>query len=619
MPRLPVLLGHPPLPAYGNRGTFSVGRIEMCGIAGEAGIREFIKAGEPVIVQSMCDTIQHRGPDDEGYQCIASMTWAINLGMRRLSIIDRAAGQQPMNRGAVTLVFNGEIYNHRRLRHNLTQVGVQFKTDCDTEALAWTLDRHGMNGLSMLEGMFAFAAWNRNDRKLYLVRDRVGKKPLYYYWNEDKNILLFGSEIKAILANPLYEKAINWAGISHFLSLQYVPEPMTAFAGIQCVPAGHYATYDPNAGSFDVTPWWTLKPGPEIPDEQECIARLKQTMETAVVSRLESEVPIGVYLSGGIDSSIIAAIAKQYCEELHTFTMGFKEEQYSEIPLARQFAEHIGTIHHEAIVEIPQLPEMAQRISDQYDQPFGDCSAIPTMLLAEASKQYITVALSGDGGDEAFGGYQRYAMAGQKQGIIGYLNWMTPIPFQFRDGMLSDSFKAKLADTTHTRSWMIQYILDAPVKDFHNQMMWLDTLTYLPNDIVVKMERATMAASVEARCPFLDHRIQELAFAIPPQYKIAGGEVGKYILKEAFMDIIPLIVLMRQKRGFSVPINEWFRQDIGKTMLADMTSDMSWPWDMFDPTKIAMLIESHIGGASSCGHSLWMLLMLHMWMKKHFG
>jgi len=574
----------------------------------------------------MAKTLVHRGPDDEGYFSVPALGWAVNLGMRRLAIIDREQGKQPMHAGKASIVFNGEIYDHRRLRHNLMVTGIPCKTHCDTEVIARLWDKEGVQCLNQLHGMFAFALWDRVEKALYLVRDRLGKKPLYFY--EGKNLLVFGSEIKAVLAHPSVPREMNREGICHYLSLQYVPEPMTAYEGIRCVMPGHYLKYFPETGQSEEVQWWSLKPAPAFLPVSERLEQwkdqspenitkaVKLTVEEAITCRLESEVPLGVYLSGGIDSAIVAGVAKQHCEELHTFCMGFEEESYSELNEARRTAEHFGTIHHESIAKFPQLPEMTDRIVAAYDQPYGDCSAIPTMLLAEASKPYITVALTGDGGDEAFGGYPRYWMA--KPDIGEYLNWMAVLPFHVRDRLLASEFRDKLKGSLHTKGWLLQKAFQFPGQGVRNQMGWLDIHTYLLNDIIVKMERATMATSVEARCPFLDHRVMELACAIPEEHKIEQG-IGKLILKDAFKDILPMAVLLRPKRGFGVPMNEWLRSDVGRQMLTEMMTDLSWPWEIFEPSGVTGLVEAHLKGDANIGHAIYIILILHLWLKRNFG
>lgn len=588
----------------------------MCGIAGEAGSRSRI-ASDDRNVKLMTDRMIHRGPDDYGEFCFCGNTWGVNLGMRRLAIIDREGGRQPMHAGRASLVFNGEVYGHRRIRHNMTVTGTPFSTHSDTEVIARLWNQDGPICLSQLDGMFGIALWDRVEKALYLVRDRMGKKPLYFYRGD--HLLVFGSELKAVLAHPGVPKRINKEGIYHYLSLQYVPEPMTAYEGIKCVPPGSYVKYRPKTDEIQEVQWWSLKPSGTVHDgmtAQDVSIAVKETVKEAVHSRLESEVPLGVYLSGGVDSAIVTAVARMHCEELHTFSMGFEEEAYNELNEARKTAEYFGTIHHEAVAKFPQLPEMTDRIVDAYDQPYGDCSAIPTMLLAEASKQYITVALTGDGGDEAFGGYQRYWMA--EPNIGNYLNWMAVLPFHVRDRMLAPGFRESICGTMHTKGWLLQQAMTFPGKGVRNQMAWVDIHSYLLNDIIVKMERATMATSVEARCPFLDRRVMGLACAIPEQLKMEPG-IGKLILKDAFKDMLPLAALMRPKRGFGVPMNEWLRSDVGRQMLMEMQTDLAWPWDIFEPSGVTALVDAHLKGHANAGHPVWMILVLHRWLKKHFG
>lgn len=565
----------------------------------------------------MADTIIHRGPDDDGYFSISDRDWALNMGMRRLAIIDREGGHQPVHAGKVSLVYNGEIYNYRHLRRQLGES--LFRTESDTEVVARAWDAHDENCLSMLEGMFSCAVWNRSQKALYLARDRIGKKPLYLYWDETRNLLVAGSEIKAILAHPHVRKDINPVAINYYLSLQYIPEPLTALQGIQCVPAGGIVRYRPAEAKLDMGQWYECKPNDHANQVDETWPpKVRDTVIEAIACRLESEVPLGVYLSGGVDSAIIAAVAKQHLRELHTFSMGFAEDAFNELPQARQTAQYLGTVHHEAVVHAPQLPEMVERIVSQYDQPFGDPSAIPTMLLAQESRKYITVALTGDGGDEAFGGYERYLVADPARGIMGYIPYLTVIPPKTVSFLLDDTFRKSIMTAKHVSAWMVQQAMSYPGEDLHNQMAWLDVKTYLPNDIVVKMERASMAASVEARSPFLDHRVLELGMAIPSQQKIEGG-TGKLVLKEAFRDMLPLQVMLRPKRGFGVPMDAWWRSDVGRKMLMDMTTDLEWPWGILDGGKVASVLESHLKHSANCGHVIFVIYMLHCWMKRHFA
>jgi len=586
----------------------------MCGIVGEAGNWKYTSPGDSTVAK-MADTLVHRGPDDQGVQTISGRDWRVNMAMRRLAIIDREHGQQPFHAGRASVMFNGEIYNHKRLRKHF---GLMCNTDCDGEVIARLYDMIGLECIKHLEGMFTIAIWDRKERRLHLVRDRMGKKPLYYYWDQGRNLIVWGSEIKAILAHPSISKELNREAIYHYLSLQYVPEPMTAYEGVMAVPGGSILTYDYQVPFANLSKYWELGTNRvEVPGRETMLQQIRGTVRNAVHDRLESEVPLGVYLSGGIDSSIVTMLAKEQIEDLHTFTMGFEENEFNELPAARQTARYFGTQHHEEVVKVPCLPEMADRIVDQYDQPFGDCSAIPTMLMAESSKKYITVALTGDGGDEAFGGYTRYWTAQQTAGLPGYLGYLCVFPFPARDQLISLEFRNHLT-CEHTGALLMDHAIRFRGNGLRNNYMWVDTHSYLPNDIIVKMERASMAASVEARCPFLDHRVFELAFSIEDEDKIEGDQ-GKLVLKDAFKSQLPVQVLSRPKQGFGVPISEWFRAEHGQQLLAHMVSDLNWPWGIFEPKFCSQIIHNHLRGTLNIGHALWVLLMAHLWLKKHFG
>lgn len=597
----------------------------MCGIAG------VISGGSDAAAQSqhirrMVETLHHRGPDDTGFLDYGFTSgpqgFAVHLGMSRLAIIDRQHGRQPMG-GSCKVFFNGEIYNHHELRDVLSQCyGSEplwtFQTQCDTEVIAKAFEEWGPQFVGELDGMFAIAIWDTKQDRLYLYRDRIGKKPLYYYHDPCRKLLLFGSEIKAILAHPGYVKRPNWNGLYHYLALQYVPEPATAFAGIRCLPPGYMACYDPPTSTFKETPYfaWDTNGQPRL-DAAHAKASLQETVTQAVDKRLESEVPIGVYLSGGIDSAIVTALAARSPNrpaELHSFTMAFPEEQYNEAPLARITAERCGTIHHVEIVQPMHLREMAERIVDQYDQPFGDCSAIPTMMLAQLSKKYITVALTGDGGDEAFGGYPRYWMSLGEQ--REYFKYMQIWPPGLRHDLMCPFWHDEL-DDIETEQWLLDHAAHGPAEDPWNRLMYLDAVTYLPNDIIVKMERATMAHSIEARCPFLDSDVLALSFSIPSSLKSNGG--GKAILKETFADLVAPEILTAPKRGFAVPMGEWFRQPAGLELLRDTLGDDDLTGQLFEEATLSRVVTAHMAGRGDYGHGIWIAVMLAMWWKKHFG
>ncbi len=590
----------------------------MCGIAGELGSTKYIPFN-PWNIQKMTQAITHRGPDDYGYYSDikggGDSEIAAHLGTRRLSIIDREHGRQPWNGFGIAVVFNGEIYNHNELRKSVNLSGQIFLTHCDTEVIFEAYRVFKNKFIDYIEGMFSIAIWDGNQNKLKLFRDRMGKKPLYYYYNPDKNIFLFASEIKAILANPLYSKEINWSGIGHYVCLQYVPEPETAYAGIKALMPGHMLEYNPLENKIEITKYWELKPIEVENDYETQKSLVYQEVTNAIHKRLESEVPVGVYLSGGIDSAIVTAIAAMSgkVKELHTFTMGFLEDAYNEIPSAKYISEMYDTVHHTEMVRDISLIEMANKIVDQYDQPFGDCSAIPTLKLAELSKQYITVALTGDGADEAFGGYPRYW---HSSSVSMFLRMMTIwqkegkeliCKKEFNDNYFSDSY-----------IYLLRCLNNCPPKnDIENEMMFIDSLSYLPNDIIVKMERAAMAYSIEARCPFLDSKVFELAVSIPSQAKISENHEGKFILKDAFRGVLPKEIMSLPKRGFAVPMNEWLRNDEGQKLLSQTILNVSENHPVFNKVELNKAIMAHLMGKANLGHGLWILIILELWLRKN--
>ncbi len=584
----------------------------MCGIAGQVGQKHHL--GSRPNVGHMIESLIHRGPDDSAFWCYQIGTGIlVGLGICRLSIIDREHGQQPFG-DTCKAFFNGEIYNHKELRQGLADIyGISCKTQCDSEIVAKVYEQYKVYMLDKLRGMYAIAIWDEQEEKLKLYRDRVGKKPLYYY--HKPGVFLFASEIKAILTHPAYEKKINKRAIWEYLCTQYIPEPLTAFEGIKAVPPGGSVVYDPKDDMLVVEQSRAI----ECPDVREKGAAFtaKENVYLSVCNavrvRLESEVPLGVYLSGGIDSAIITAIASKRVKDLHTFTMGFMEDEFDETAGAQLIAARYKTNHHQEMVDLDtlNLREAAEEIVAQYDQPFGDCSAIPTMLLARLSKKYITVALSGDGGDEAFGGYVRYWEAS----VVDYWRFMTIWPPNRRAqlwpmglGMFGDDFPDQYVNSFIRESG----------RGSGTGFMYSDIRTYLLNDIIVKMERASMAASVEVRCPFLDPAVLDLGLSLSSADKL-GEKEGKLILKKAFADYLPPQTLTAPKRGFGVPMNKWLREPAGISLMGEtiLARDAFGPLE-FDRNVVAQLVIKHINGDVSIGHALWLLIMLDMWLRRNF-
>lgn len=601
----------------------------MCGIAGEVysvQAKELCRIYKTQNIERMISALEHRGPDDRAYHwdtfTCQSRQISIRLGMSRLAIIDREHGQQPFG-DRCKAFFNGEIYNHREIRSDLRMYSQEYhcKTDCDSEVVAKLYEKNGDSFVRNLDGMFAIAIWDQEEKILKLWRDRIGKKPLYYYHDEQEGIFLFASEIKAILTHPAYKKEINTNAIYKYLSMQYVPEPETAFAGIKQVFPGCWLYYNPALNEIATVGYWDLIPDDSIyksHSRHDWMNDIQVLMHRAVNKRLESEVPLGVYLSGGIDSAIVTALASQHVKELHTFTMAFLEDEFNEAPAARRVAHEFNTIHHEETVTSVDLINMAREIVKQYDQPFGDFSAIPTMLLARLSKKYITVALTGDGGDEAFGGYPRYWMcAGREE---SYWKYVTVIHPAMIEGLVPSR---RLPDhLTDPEMYIMQNLPLAQMNDNRaTSMMYCDMKTYLVNDIIVKMERATMASSVEARCPFLDPGVLQLGLSTPADLKLGKSE-GKLILKSAFEKYLPAEILKLPKRGFSVPMDQWLRQSEGLILLNEtlLEKNNTSGIDLvgIDRPAVGQLVRSHLVGASNMGHALWILIMLDLWIKEHF-
>ena len=596
----------------------------MCGIAGEVGRWkwQYTAGTETTLVnlsqhniQHMVNSLSHRGPDDRSYWSTPDSQllgggFCANLGMCRLSIIDRENGKQPFG-DKCEVFFNGEIYNHKTLRRNLRHFdSISCDTQCDSEVIAKLYERDKENFIHQLDGMFAIAIWDEQENVLKLYRDRIGKKPLYYYHDEAKGIFLFASEIKAILTHPAYKKKMNKQGLYQYLCLQYIPEPETAFEGIMVVPPGHSLTYDPKENAIDISEYWQFGDTQAVSEGME-IEDVQNVLRYAVQKRLESEVPLGVYLSGGIDSAIVTALAAEKIKDLHTFTMGFLDPKYDETADAQLIADKFGTNHHVERVTSVDLRGMARDIVAQYDQPFGDCSAIPTMLLAKLSKKYITVALNGDGGDEAFGGYPRYWQCQDK--METYWQNMLVWPPNYREKIWAER---PLGRNDTCPSLYIHRRLNGPPG---TAMMKCDMVSYMPNDTIVKMERATMAASVEARSPFLDPAVLQLGLRLPIEQKLSSNS-GKLILKEAFKDMLPDKFIHLPKRGFGVPINEWLRSSEGLMLMGEtiLAKDAFEALPEIDRSNVAHLAGIHLSGRRGMGHGLWVLIMLDMWLRRHF-
>ncbi|QDT48016.1 Asparagine synthetase [glutamine-hydrolyzing] 1 [Symmachiella dynata] len=650
----------------------------MCGITGAAWT-----AGQPPldidILRRMTTALAHRGPDDNGYyrstdssnasgDLSAAQPPGAALGHRRLSIIDLGGGHQPLSNedGTVWIAFNGEIYNYRELQTDLEKRGHQFRTSCDTEVIVHLYEEYGPDCVTHLRGMFAFAIWDDRKKQLLLARDRLGQKPLVY--RHDPQRLLFGSELKSLLQVPGLPRDIDPVALNEYLTYQYVPAPRCMLAGFQKLPAGHLAIY--NNGELNVRRYW--KPGydqgelhgagldfskPENAPAQEIREQLRTVLTEAVRLRMRSDVPLGAFLSGGVDSTIIVGLMQQLSERpVQTFSIGFPVKAFDERAYAREAAEHLGTEHHDAIVTPDALKILPQLIW-QYDEPFSDSSAIPTMYLSEMTRQNVTVSLSGDGGDELFAGYDRYkavriaewfdglprplqkmatlklwqhfpASVRQKSrrrrlkrllAALGeprerrYLKWVSIFDDQRRAGLLTDDFRAAVGDADAAAPLLRAYE-ECPNRDFVTRTTCADVLTYLPGDILNKVDIASMTYGLECRSPFLDHHVAEFAASLPIQAKLRGRQ-GKRILLETFGDLLPESIQSRPKMGFGVPLDHWFRHELKPMLQETLLDGSALNRGYFRPAAVEQLVKEHLDGQWDHSYRLWSLLCLELWQR----
>ena len=575
----------------------------MCGISGFISKRRITLED----LTAMNDTMYHRGPNDSGAEIYdAAGGYAVGFAQRRLSIMDLSPlGHQPMHAAdkRVSVVFNGEIYNFQELKKELS--GYPFRSQCDTEVILAAYEKWGIDCVSRFNGMFAIALYDRDAQEVYLVRDRIGKKPLYY-WEDGEN-LVFASELKPILACPGFDRKLNPDILPVFLYQQYIPEPDTIFEQVKKLCPGTILRFrlQPDNGQKrrECFSYWSIKESYQkgiadpVTDFSQAKAELKAILQKSVKSRMEADVPLGTFLSGGYDSSLMTAMAQEASEApVKTFSIGFEEKQYDESGYASAVAKHLGTQHTEEIISEKQMLELVESIPQYFDEPMADSSEIPTMLVSALARKQVTVALSGDGGDEFFCGYQMYQKLGQAQkldaaGALVYgisqlpglkqANLLGRLPFsvrtiaqnrdkRYKTQLCSDKYLACMKNLTGTDQVRFDRELDYKVKNWQIRRMLLDMDTYLPGDILCKVDRASMKYSLEARCPILDQRVMEYSFRLPHSFKDHNG-CQKYILKEIAYDYIPRELLDRKKTGFSVPLDKWLRGPL-KNKLTDYAS-----------------------------------------------
>jgi len=617
----------------------------VCGIAGMVGRPdEMVDAAD---IHRMCQTIIHRGPDDEGVYAQGPA----GLGMRRLSIIDLAGGRQPIHNEDRTLwaVFNGEIYNFLELRQELEGRGHCFYTHSDTEVILHLYEEMGSDCVQKLRGMFAIALYDERRHLLLLARDRMGKKPLHYALHQGG--LIFGSEIKAILAVHPELAEINPEGLLQYFYFGYIPDPHSIFQHIHKLPAGHLMEFC--KGEVKIRRYWDLPEyGTHPPiSEEECVEELERQLEEAVRIRLISDVPLGALLSGGVDSSIVVALmARASSAPVKTFSIGFQAERFNESEYARMVAERFGTDHHELVLD-PNLEETLSYLSQMMEEPFGDSSMLPTYYVCRMARQKVTVALSGDGGDELFAGYDRYIVATDRQkfdalpewmgrvyrnaihahvpdGMYGknlawnaslnardrYLDGVSFFPALHRErGLFTDSFLQAAGQVPDPLKQWQQIYDDAPAKDALSRLLYLDTKTYLVADILTKVDRMSMASSLEVRVPMLDHKFVEWVTSLPAEWKLRGGR-RKHILKKLAERLgIPPALLHRRKQGFQLPLVEWMRNDVKDQFLRVLLEPRTLQRGYFKPEAVKSLVNEHVHGRRNRSGLLWRMLVLELW------
>ena len=610
----------------------------MCGIAGfvrSAGCRQ----GDEVLLGAMCDAIRHRGPDDDGRRIIG----AAALGMRRLSIIDVAGGQQPITNetGDVTVVYNGEIYNYHQLRDRLLKAGHRLTTRSDTETLVHLYEDDGDRLVDSLRGMFGFAIWDARQQRLLLGRDRLGIKPLYYWERPDG--LSFASELRSFLVDPAFEPAISDEALALYLAFGYVPDPHCIFRGVRKLPPGHVLSWSRDEGLRVRRYWSPLRPEISI-DAPAAVEELQRLLDDAVRCHLESEVPLGAFLSGGIDSStVVALMARAMDRRVQTFSIGFEEPEYNEAPHAARVAAELGTDHTELIVR-PDADQLVEDVIQGFDEPFADSSALPTLLVSHLARERVTVALSGDGGDELFGGYTRYAeIAGmapplptvvrrlvrgaallRRPGARGRA-WMltrssgnrgryastvtSPLPVE-EGGIASDGTARHVGSMEGVLDPWFQHF---GARDFVTQMMLVDLETYLPGDILTKVDRMSMAVSLEARVPILDHHVVEFAMSLPSRLKLQNN-TGKMILRQAITGLVPDAVLNRPKQGFAVPLPDWFRGPL-RYRIDNLTARHAAIEEWTDAGAVRRITSEHVAARRDHGGLIWRLVVLNGWLQ----
>jgi len=623
----------------------------MCGIAGfvdrwDSGQARPVEE-RAAILDSMCRIIEHRGPDDQG----VTLDRGVALGMRRLSIIDLAGGHQPISGedGSVSIVYNGEIYNFHELKDRLEAAGHQFKTHCDTETVLHGYEEFGPDCLKDLRGMFAFAIWDAKKQVLFIARDRAGKKPLYYSVTRGGS-LIFGSELKVLLQHPDVEREIDPKALDAYFTLGYIPDPYSIFKNVKKLPPGHYLTF--SEGRLDVKQYWDFNFNPsESLREEDYLEELRFLLDESVRLRLISDVPLGAFLSGGIDSStIVGLMARHSAQPVKTFSIGFHEDSYNELKYARMTAQKFGTDHHEFFVT-PEICSVVDELAWFMDEPFADQATIPNYVVSKLAREHVKVVLSGDGGDELFAGYTRYIVAQNRasfdlipktlrQGlgplsknlphgtkgrnylfnisldpVSRYLDSVSTFTSLNRESLYTRDFR----DLVGTEGYVSSLFRDLSAKvttgEPLDRLLYIDSKTYLPGDILAKVDRTSMAVSLEARAPLLDHKLIEFVGQMPAKLKLSGLE-SKHLLKKAVADLVPHEILNRPKQGFGVPIQDWINRQLRSRIRESLTEPRSQQRGYVEPGYINVLLNEHERGRRDHSDGLWALFMLELWHRQ---
>lgn len=626
----------------------------MCGICG---YYQFEKEADAGTLKRMNDQIIHRGPDDEGF----FQKDAVGLAARRLSIIDLTTGHQPLcsQSGNSWITYNGEVYNFPELRRELEQRGYTFRSQSDTEVVVDLYEEFGLEFVKKLRGMFAFAIYDQKNRRLLLARDPIGKKPLYYCLKKNGN-LVFASEIKSILQYPGVDRDVDPEALDFFLTLEYIPAPYSILTAIKKLPAGHLLVYE--NGNTVVSEYWDVQATECARGFAAAREEFLSLLEESVRMRMISDVPLGAFLSGGIDSSaIVATMARISPIPIKTFSIGFEEKSYSELPFSRLVAEKFKTDHQEKTLHA-DIQALVLQLAGILDEPLADFSNFPTFLVSRLAREKVTVALSGDGGDEIFGGYEHYlaqklarfidpaplrplrVLAGQamrllppselKKGLVnrskrfseGFCNSPANRHFRWMLFLTRQQKKCLYSPAFQQESFMQDLPQREPFRGFFkrsrqfsgiNQDLYLDLKTYLTDDIMVKVDRMSMAASLETRAPLLDVKLVEFAFSLPPQWKVKGT-TGKWFFKRAMAGILDQKILDRQKQGFSIPIKNWLKDELKELMLETLAEKKISDLGFFNPGYVQTMIREHLQNRENHSHRLWALMQFHLW-HDHFG